>query len=1226
MNSKPSLIQSRKKFLVLWGVAILGLLSILFLFNKTTQAVPTVTHFWVGSSGGNWSDGTKWSLSSGGAPCNCIPGVGDVAGFDGNANGPVSVDGTIVIDSMYFMPGYTNTFTAGVHNINLTNDLYVSTGVIVNFGTGTWTISDDVVVASGSVPTLNMGDSTILLGGDWNTGGATMVSDTSTLSLNGAGLNQNIFGNSTFYNLTVSPNNTKFVGFQEGTTTTILGTLTLDGSDPDNKVHIQTVSASGIAVSAQSTIVPSGSVSISHTTVQYNTNAGTPTPLATLSDEVVEMVPFSTSGWFPVRGPGGITSNIETWSLIDSVPLNQDLEPSVDGDTVRQIGSVFGSTVISQADESSQPLFTSNAFNFNPALTFDGINDFLYSPDGWTGEAYYLAVKTDRALKANLTGNPSFFPPISWLSQELCYPAGGFVLGGPFTAALNAEVITHAVGGSGGDGSIYRTGYAPGGDLNQIVYEDIPHVYASIENEAGDYQDLFTNGKSVANIRNVNQQGVSRPHINFANDEFYLGSYLAPVGSDSCAITAQYTPTAFFDGQIGEIISFTNRHNDADRQKVVSYLSLKYGTTLDQSTGGQSYIASDGSTLMWDQSAFEAGTYDSDIAGIGQDNASALYQPKSHSVNKDTFLAIGNPSDLENMEFLTWGNDDGAYDTWLSSEETSIVDGFQRIERVWQAQETGEVGAVNVFLDDTFLPTTLGSLFMFVDEDTDFTDADVYPLVYSGGEWQLGTNYNFEAGEYFTFGFEEIVVEFEHPSLAIAEDTISSPTSIMIQGQTTDSFSLGVFDATSGLAAVPPATEGSDYTFNSNPQLVSVPVGDYSTFVATIPLDMSVIPDDFVETNEYMQFIIGNLPEGVVLGDIDGDGLSTGIHNYTIINDDSANVLVAPTSIQMAEGGSSSYTVVLTSQPTPGFEVLVDVMFGNELETGSGTGQTTQTLTFTSLNWSTPQTVLVWAVEDQDVEGTHFDITSHTINPLTSDSHYLLVSSIQNVDVEINDNDVPEDEPSSGNPTGCANPNGCFDQDPDDGDDVEIPGCTNPNAINFNYAATEDDGSCVFPIVLGDNDPPDDYVNDAFENVGECPFFSGFYRLGSEGSMVARWQAFLNVLLGTNLTVDGRFGPATDIAVKEYHDQWKDIILRPWGHTTPTGYIYKTTNATGNSMIGCPLGTVFISETGEYFNADTYNSAYNLQELTDELRNALNIQSAELLDGYGDPLNDYTQN
>ena len=92
----------------------------------------------------------------------------------------------------------------------------------------------------------------------------------------------------------------------------------------------------------------------------------------------------------------------------------------------------------------------------------------------------------------------------------------------------------------------------------------------------------------------------------------------------------------------------------------------------------------------------------------------------------------------------------------------------------------------------------------------------------------------------------------------------------------------------------------------------------------------------------------------------DYQGLSAVEMTINIRDNDVRNVVISATSVLVPEGGSSSYTVVLTSQPT-----------GSVTVTPSRTGSPDVTvspspLTFTTGNWSTEQTVTVSAVHDPD--------------------------------------------------------------------------------------------------------------------------------------------------------------------------------------------------------------------------------------------------------------------
>ena len=96
------------------------------------------------------------------------------------------------------------------------------------------------------------------------------------------------------------------------------------------------------------------------------------------------------------------------------------------------------------------------------------------------------------------------------------------------------------------------------------------------------------------------------------------------------------------------------------------------------------------------------------------------------------------------------------------------------------------------------------------------------------------------------------------------------------------------------------AVEGTDYATVSN--LLLTINANQTTGTATFQLNPT--DDDLDEDNESLTV------DGAVTG------LSVTAASVTISDDDTAAVTVNPTRLSVAEGGSSSYTVVLTSQPT----------------------------------------------------------------------------------------------------------------------------------------------------------------------------------------------------------------------------------------------------------------------------------------------------------------------
>jgi len=101
-------------------------------------------------------------------------------------------------------------------------------------------------------------------------------------------------------------------------------------------------------------------------------------------------------------------------------------------------------------------------------------------------------------------------------------------------------------------------------------------------------------------------------------------------------------------------------------------------------------------------------------------------------------------------------------------------------------------------------------------------------------------------------------------------------------------------------------------------------------------------------------------------------------------------------STAVTEGGNTdSYTLVLKTQPTA--DVTVTLNGSNQITIDK------TTVTFTSANWNTPQTVTVTAVNDTIAEGNHTSTISHNVS--STDANYNNVA-LPNVAVSITDNDA----------------------------------------------------------------------------------------------------------------------------------------------------------------------------------------------------------------------------
>lgn len=152
------------------------------------------------------------------------------------------------------------------------------------------------------------------------------------------------------------------------------------------------------------------------------------------------------------------------------------------------------------------------------------------------------------------------------------------------------------------------------------------------------------------------------------------------------------------------------------------------------------------------------------------------------------------------------------------------------------------------------------------------------------------------------------------------------------------------------------------------------------------------------------------------------DGAS---NTVTVINDDNdtAGLTLGAISAHTTEaGGTATFTVRLSSQPSA--DVTITLASGDDTE---GTVGPT-TLTFTSANWNTPQTVTVTGVDDSPVDG---DI-AYQINLSTSSDDEIYQGLSESVAVINDDNDSVVTPPPPQPPFGAD-----LDPDTDDGSSNE---------------------------------------------------------------------------------------------------------------------------------------------------------------------------------------------
>ena len=123
--------------------------------------------------------------------------------------------------------------------------------------------------------------------------------------------------------------------------------------------------------------------------------------------------------------------------------------------------------------------------------------------------------------------------------------------------------------------------------------------------------------------------------------------------------------------------------------------------------------------------------------------------------------------------------------------------------------------------------------------------------------------------------------------------------------------------------------------------------------------------------------------------------------SVTVKDDDTAAVTISFTSLDIEEGESATYTVVLSSLPAG--DVMVTV--GGVTDTDLVLDKTSLTLTFTSTNWDTAQTVTVPAAHDGDSMDEDQVTLTHAVSSTDDDTYDEIAAGEVKVDITDDDTD-----------------------------------------------------------------------------------------------------------------------------------------------------------------------------------------------------------------------------
>lgn len=379
--------------------------------------------------------------------------------------------------------------------------------------------------------------------------------------------------------------------------------------------------------------------------------------------------------------------------------------------------SGFGRSAV-QSNTTAAPALISNGFNFNPALTFDGSNDCI--------------------PVQNLSGLPS------GASQVQMFAVANHT---NTTRGWN-HIFSY---GSGNNNQIFGIGKHSGTANATTMLWGFDAI--SSTNEFSGNKVVLLDGKYTGTQGIISTYGTQKATITASSSRTTNAGY---IGVDPVLNSGTY-----WQGNISEILVYPGNLNASQINRVNSYLSLKYGITLDQTTA-QNYTASDGTTVYWNGTANSS--HKNNIAGIVRDDVSGLNQKQSRSTNSGLQIVVGNDNQIattnalntssfaDDKSALVWGDNNGSVSTWTT---TGAPTGFSITARTWKIQEIGTIGTVKIQVASSNgsngLPFTSGGVFLIIDNDGNFTSgANVIAMTLNGVNWE--TSADLQNGQFFTFG------------------------------------------------------------------------------------------------------------------------------------------------------------------------------------------------------------------------------------------------------------------------------------------------------------------------------------------------------------------------------------------------------------------------------------------------------------------------------------------